>query len=80
VADDDQQVEVGLVTVLGLVDPVAPRIGAEQDDLVDFAAALVRLSAARDRLVEFLEQDVAHAFQLVLLALGEVIKVGAHPD
>ena len=57
VADDDQQIEVGLVAVLRLIDPVVARIAAEQDDLVDLAVALVRLGRARDRLVELLQQD-----------------------
>src|SRR3546814_19111547 len=59
VADDDEQVEIRtrpLRRVL-LVDPVAARIGAIEDDLEDAALLLPVLGRQSRRIAEFLEQD-----------------------
>ncbi|MNJ51054.1 hypothetical protein D3C77_463470 [compost metagenome] len=55
--DDDEQVEVGEVTADGIVDPVAARIAAEQDDLQDLAVAQAGSLSRRDRLGEGFAQD-----------------------
>nr|WP_228765832.1 hypothetical protein [Sphingopyxis solisilvae] len=48
-ADDNQQVIIRLIAILGLIDPIAARIAAEQDDLADLAVLLPLLRRARDR-------------------------------
>ncbi|MNY80028.1 hypothetical protein D3C86_2209130 [compost metagenome] len=50
--DDDEQVEVGEVAADGIVNPVAARIAAEQDDLQDLAVAQAGSLSRRDRLGE----------------------------
>ena len=45
-ADDDQQIEIRQVAVLRLIDPVAARIGTEDDDLQDLPAATPGLGPA----------------------------------
>src|SRR3546814_10955249 len=53
VADDDQQIEVGLIAVLGLVHPVIAGVGAEQDDLVDLAAPQIGRASCRERVCQY---------------------------
>src|SRR3546814_3021618 len=40
--DHHQQIEIGLIAVLGLIHPIIPRIGAEEDDLEDLAILQTR--------------------------------------
>jgi hypothetical protein len=78
VTDDDQQVEVGLIAILGLVDPIVPSVAPEQDDLVDLAVAPPRLGRARARLPELVHQHPDDPRELVLLALRKIVDAAAH--
>ena len=77
-ADDDQQVEIRLVAVLPIIDPIFARIAAEQDDLVDFAVPPRWLSRPSDRQLELSHQDLHDERELVLLHLRKMIDVRSH--
>src|SRR3546814_16052686 len=77
-ADDDQQVIIRLIAILGFVDPVAARIAAEQDDLPDLAVLLPRLRGARDRDGKFVHQYLRRARQFFLLRGWEMINIVSH--
>ena len=47
VADDDQQIIIGLIAILRLVDPVAARIAAKKDNFLDFAVLAVFTSGGK---------------------------------
>src|SRR3546814_2424005 len=66
VADDDQQIKIGLIAVLRIIDPVAANITAEQDDLLDLAVLLPRLRRARGRNGKFVHQNPRRARQFSL--------------
>src|SRR3546814_15253534 len=78
--DDDEQVEVGLVSLGGVrpVDPAAARIASVEDDLED---ARLLLPAGRGncrRIAEFLEQDLYDDPQPALLGGRQMGDIGAH--
>src|SRR3546814_13468206 len=78
--DDDEQVEVGLVSLGGvrLVDPAAARIASVEDDLED-ARLLLPAGRGNCRLIaEFLEEDLDDALQLALLGGRQMVDNGAH--
>src|SRR3546814_3938118 len=73
-----QQIETGWIAVLGLIHPIIPRIGAEEDDLEDLAILPTRRRRLRDRLGEFLHQHALDTVQLVPLNRGQVIDIPSH--
>ncbi|MNS73915.1 hypothetical protein D3C72_1073740 [compost metagenome] len=80
-ADDNQQIEVGKVAVLWLIDPVSARIRAEEDDLQHHPAAPPLLRAAPAAVLGSLEtgqQRVPHALKLALLPLREMVQIRPH--
>src|SRR3546814_1419348 len=75
VADDDQQIKIGLIAVLRIIDPVAATITAEQDDLLDLAVLLPRLRRARGRNGKFVHQNPRRARQFFLLRRGQMVDI-----
>ena len=80
VTDDDQDIVVGLVSVLRLIDPVISSVTAEQDYVLDPAVLLPRLRCARGRECELIHQNLLHALQLILLSREEMVRVVPHPN
>ena len=78
VVGDHQQVVVGLVAALGIVDPVAARVASEQDDLEDPPGLAVRGVAAFERVLELGEQDLHDAGELVSLGVRQMVEAGLH--
>ena len=78
VTGDDENVEVGLVSVLWLIDPVSPTVAAKKNNRLDLAVLLPGLRRPRNRDAEFVQQDLRHARQLFLLDHGEMIDVFSH--
>ena len=80
-ADDDEQVEVGEIAVVWLVDPVRARIAAEQNDLQDLTA-LAPLRRAAGALtqggLEFGQQGRADVRELLLLTLRQMVEGRLH--
>src|SRR3546814_3761449 len=66
VADDDQQIKIGLIAVLRIIDPVAATITAEQDDLLDLAVLLPRLRRARGRNGKFRSEEHTSELQSLM--------------
>ncbi len=80
-ADDDEQIEVGQIAVVGLVDPVVAGVAAEQDDLQDFAALPPIRGAAgalAQRALEIVQQGRADMRELLLLAIRKMVEGGLH--
>jgi hypothetical protein len=69
-ADDDQQIEIGLVSIFRLIHPIGAGIAAEQDDLLDLAIALPRLAGPRRCLGKFCVQDFLDPIQFGPLDIG----------
>src|SRR3546814_9114912 len=61
------------------IDPIPPRVTAEQDDLEN-ARTLARPGRILGRLPELIENDFDDAFKLALLDCRKVIEIGAHGD
>src|SRR3546814_135107 len=80
IIDDDEKVEVGAVALGGvrLIDPAAARIAAIEDDLVDPTLLLPAHRAKRQRVLEFLEDDLLHALKFALLVGGKMVEIGFH--
>src|SRR3546814_4509249 len=78
VTDDDQQIKIGLIAVLRIIDPVAATITAEQDDLLDLAVLLPRLRRARGRNGKFVHQTPRRARQFFLLRRGQMVDIISH--
>src|SRR3546814_11995538 len=74
VTDDDQQIKIGLIAVLRIIDPVAATITAEQDDLLDLAVLLPRLRRARGRNGKFVHQNPRSARPFFLLRRGQMVR------
>ena len=80
-ANNDEQIEVGQIAVVGLIDPVVAGVAAEQDDLPDLAAlAPIRgaAGALAQRALELGQQGRADMRELLLLAFGKMIERGLH--
>src|SRR5579872_1939012 len=65
-ADDNQQVEVGIIATYRIIDPVAAGIASEQDDLEDLAVAEALHGAARDRFSKTLANQLDDVLKLAL--------------
>ncbi len=78
VADDDQQIIIRLIAILGFIDSVAARIAAEQNDFLYFAVLLPRLRRARGRDGKFVHQSPRRSRQFFLLRLRMVINFVLH--
>jgi len=77
VVDHDQQVIVRLVAADGIVDPVAPRVAAEEDHLQDPALETAgRL--ALDDVLELPEQHLENKGKLGALAFGKMVEARLH--
>ncbi|MNS39971.1 hypothetical protein D3C72_722720 [compost metagenome] len=80
-ADDDQKIEIGQVSIVGFVDPVVAGVGSEQDDLQHPSVAPPGLGApapAVDRSIELGQQGRADTLQLALLLGRQMVEVSAH--
>ncbi|MNX56462.1 hypothetical protein D3C86_872560 [compost metagenome] len=81
IVDHDQQIKIRQVAVLRLIDPVAPRIGTEENDLQHHPAAPPLLRTAPAAVLGRLEpgqQSVAHALKLALLPLRKMMQIRPH--
>ena len=80
VVDDDQQVIVRLIALrrVRLVNPATPCIAAVEDDLGNPALALPVLRRERQRVLEFLEDDLDDALDLALLVRGKMFEAALH--
>ena len=76
--DDDENVEVGLVSVFWLIDPVSPTVAAKKNNRLDLAVLFPGLCRPRNRGSEFVHQDLPHTRQFFLLDYGEMIDVFSH--
>lgn len=72
VVDDDEHVIVGAVTAFVILDPIAARIGAEQNQLEDAAAFALHGELGFEGVVKFIEQDRGDPFQLAALPVGQM--------
>src|SRR3546814_12006501 len=73
-ADDDQQIEIGLIAIFGFIDPIRARIAPKEDDLEDPAIALPGLACPRGRLGTFAKENFLDPLQLAALDIRPVIK------
>ena len=78
VVDNDQQIEVRIVASDRILDPVAPGIASEQDDLQKLAVAKARLGAMRNRRRESIADNLDDARQLPLLGVRKMADIGPH--
>lgn len=76
--DDDQQVIVRKVAADRILDPVAARVTAEQDDLEQLPAAQGRHRPARDRKGESVTDRLHDKGELALFAFGQTLKTVVH--
>src|SRR5437870_10599740 len=77
--DDDQQVIIREIAPDRVLDPVAARVAAKQDDLEQLAAAQPRHSAAGNREGKAVPEALDHERQLAPLGIGQMIKIAVHP-
>ena len=75
---DDEQIIVGDIAAGAILDPIAARVGAEQDQLEDAAALALVGELGFDGILKFIEQDAGDPFQLAALGGGEMIEIGPH--
>ena len=75
--DDDEQIIVGDIAAGAILDPIAARVGAEQDQLEDAAALALVGELGFDGILKFIEQDAGDPFQLAALGGGKMIEAGA---
>ena len=73
-----EQIIVGEIAADRILDPVAARIAAEQDDLEQAAATQPRHGPAPDRERKTLAQAIDDKGKLVLLCIGEMVDAGLH--
>jgi len=74
VVHDDEHVIIGAIAALVILDPIAARIGAEQDQLEDATALSLLGELGFQGILELIEQDSGDPFQLAPLAAGEAIE------
>src|SRR3546814_17692835 len=77
--DDDEKVIVGDVAAGAILDPIAARVGAEQDQLEAAAALAFVGELGFDGLLKFIEQDAGDPFQFAALGGGKMIEIGPPP-
>ncbi len=80
VIDDHEQIEIRLIAILRLVDPIIARIAAEQDDLQDLAVLARRRGRLGDGLGKLVHQHALHAFQFAPLRRGQMIDILSHRE
>lgn len=78
VVDDDEQVIIRDIAIGAILDPIAARIGAEQDQLEDATRLACGGELGFHRILKFVEQDAGDALQLAALDGGQMIEIGAH--
>src|SRR3546814_18496596 len=74
--DDDEQVIVRKIAAYRILDPVATRKAAKEDDLEQFAIAIARLGALRGGPREASAHGLDHMRKFALLAFGQMIEAG----
>src|SRR3546814_3425893 len=76
--DLDGKVIVGDLAAGAILDPIAARVGAEQDQLEDAAALAFVGELGFDGILKFNEQDAGDPFQFAALGGGKMIEIGPH--
>src|SRR3546814_12714046 len=76
--DEHEKVIVGDVAAGAILDPIAARVGAEQDQLEDAAALAFVGELGFDGILKFIEQDAGDPFQFAALGGGKMIEIGPH--
>src|SRR3546814_4676852 len=77
-SSDLEKVIVGDVAAGAILDPIAARVGAEQDQLEDAAALAFVGELGFDGILKFIEQDAGDPFQFAALGGGKMIEIGPH--
>lgn len=72
--DDDEQVVVGAIAALAIVDPVAARVRSEQDQLEDAAVPVPVGEFGLQGLVELLEEDLRDAVELAAFGIWQMVE------
>jgi len=70
--DDDEEIIIGAVAALAVLDPIPARIGAEEDQLEDSALPVLVGEPGLLRIFEFIEDDAGDPFQLAALVVRQM--------
>src|SRR3546814_19173228 len=76
--DDDEKGKGGDGAAGAILDPIAARVGAEQDQLEHAAALAFVGELGFDGILKFIEQDAGDPFQFAALGGGKMTEIGPH--